>query len=461
MRYIIISVLCIGLYGCGGGNTQRAADQTPSSSKPTQSSTAVSSSAQSSTVVVSSSIQSSSVVSSSVVSSSIQSSSTANSSSNSTLACAAGNGVLFADSLCSDWTLKIWQAKTDYSQISPFIDQAGINLTTQVIDSGDVAHGKVFDMSFNSLTNWSALPQFRATDATNKDGIGIIDLTGFSTGKISFDIKVIANPSASKILARFECSYPCTTRDVPITVPTLNQWTHVEYSIQDLVAQGLNLKNVDVALEVSPEWSKQADVRFQLDNIRVEKGTVGTTAATYCYSDFLDTAWVNGVRGPGVKPRAVSGSIDFYTGGYFITGVNPSVKVKPNWQLMKGIWDVSIRKGMDYVTEQPLEPVTLSACSGVGVLSMEIYIPKSYVDDATLKFTVHFADKFEKVFVLPNSSFNVSDLKPDEWNKISVNLSSATQYSDLLYVGLTFESLLVKPSITDTIEIDNILITSK
>ncbi len=62
---------------------------------------------------------------------------------------------------------------------------------------------------------------------------------------------------------------------------------------------------------------------------------------------------------------------------------------------------------------------------------------------------------------IPNSTFTVANMKPDDWNKISVPLSGMTYSSDLKFVALRMDGSLVSPSTQAEFRIDNIVINLK
>src|SRR5690606_4535863 len=105
-----------------------------------------------------------------------------------------------------------------------------------------------------------------------------------------------------------------------------------------------------------------------------------------------------------------------------------------------------------------LKPSTLSECSSSGTLSFQVYVPKSYVDDGSLSFTVHAMDDQGVIYELSDTVFSMADMRPNDWNKISIPLSAQTQHDNLKYVGLTFNSSSIDVSINDALKIDSIII---
>jgi hypothetical protein len=89
------------------------------------------------------------------------------------------------------------------------------------------------------------------------------DLSDFSQGIVSFDIKYLAgSPSVSM---KVGCGYPCESGVV--SMESLGaEWQTVEIPVASLTASGLDLTKVDAGIVI---WgSDNNGNRFQLDNIR-------------------------------------------------------------------------------------------------------------------------------------------------------------------------------------------------
>ncbi len=106
-----------------------------------------------------------------------------------------------------------------------------------------------------------------------------------------------------------------------------------------------------------------------------------------------------------------------------------------------------------------MEPDALSNCSGAGTLSLDIYTSAALVADGKMKFTLQFLDKDNVIHDLGSDVFSVADMRPDDWNKVSVSLSDATYFENLKYVGMRIDATHVSPLIYDArFNIDNIII---
>ncbi len=133
-----------------------------------------------------------------------------------------------------------------------------------------------------------------------------VDLSSFAGGTIEFDMFVVSqptNPAApNPWLIKVDCDSGCSTGDRPITdsiegvLPATGVWQHYTFDLDTLVSQGLNL-NTTSALVIFPAWGNQDNAVYQLDNVKVNKGTGGSSDATlpvdfedsnvaYNFSDF-------------------------------------------------------------------------------------------------------------------------------------------------------------------------------
>ncbi len=330
----------------------------------------------------------------------------------------------------------------------------GEGLSFNIIDSKDAGHHQVLDIHYADQTIVNGVVHIFAPESASNS----LDLTEYATGKLIFDIKVI-NPGTTNpdIEFNIECGWPCGSTPKIIKPAALNQWQTVEISVAEMMTRGLDITKVATGFMILPTWGEQANAHYQLDNIRWLKGSEVTPTKTICYANFLDAPWIAGIQGIGATVRAMDANVDISK--INILNVNPFVTIKPDWPFVGGRWALSLSEAISYTTGELVVPSTLSACSSAGVLSMEVYVPASYVDDGQLTFSLHFLDTSYQLYEIPDSQIFVANLKPGDWNKISVNLSPDTQHENLMYVGLTFDSTFINSAISDVLKIDNIVIT--
>lgn len=400
-------------------------------------------------------------VSSSFNNSSLNSSSAGNSSSSASeitaepyANCAAAEGGVFINNVCSPWRdLSAYEMNISNFGGEEVVDGQGNAVTFSIIDTSDPAHNQVVDMQFANQFDYTAVVRMLVPD----EMLSGRDMSEYANGTFIFDLKVInAGTEGADVEFNLDCVYPCASTHIPIKEYELNQWQTIEVPVQQLVERGLDLTKVTTGFMISPTWKKQAGAHYQVDNVRWEKGDMEVTESI-CFANHFDLQWISGVQGPGITIQDVNFSVpDSQRYGATI-GVHP-VELKPDWSLMQGVWAFSMSEGMDYTTGDLIEPSTLSECSSAGTLSLNIFVPKSYVDDGSLSFTFHVLDENLQRYELSDTVFSMADMTPDDWNKVSIPLSAETQHDNLKYVGLTFDSTLIDWSIEDALKIDNIII---
>ncbi len=374
--------------------------------------------------------------------------------------CAYVTGGVFIDSICSPWrNPSIFEMNSVTFASREITDtNIGEGLSYSIVDTGDAAHHQVLDIHYANQTIVNGVVHiFAPVSATNS-----VDLSEYATGKLIFDINVINEGTAKPdIEFNIECGWPCGSTPLIIRPVALNQWQTVEVSVAEMIKRGLDITKVATGFMILPTWGKQANAHYQIDNIRWVKGRVVKPKKTVCYANYLDSPWIAGVQGNGAISLTSDSHVDQFKIRTLTTSINPFATLSLDWSSIRGRWTYSLSEAMSYSTGQLLEPSTLSACSGDGVLSLEVYVPKSYVDDGKLKFSLHFMDKNHNVYEIPHSKYSIARFKADSWNKISVKLSALTKHDDLMYVGLSFDSTFINPAIKDVLKIDNIVITQK
>jgi hypothetical protein len=204
--------------------------------------------------------------------------------------CGSG-GNIFIDCLNKDWgAFQVWENNAATGQGQGYKTESNAsNVQWKLADSAAAGHGKVVEVTYGQKTGYES--QFYV----NTDPV---DRSAYATGKLSFDINVQSYGDAydyNKAQMLFdvivECVWPCLSHSVKVPVNILNQWQTVGISIADLVRDGLDLKRVDTALLIRPsiDHGAQTGVKFQLDNIKWEKGTGSVAAPKEVYAEHFNT----------------------------------------------------------------------------------------------------------------------------------------------------------------------------
>ncbi|MFD1217600.1 glycoside hydrolase family 16 protein [Microbulbifer celer] len=155
----------------------------------------------------------------------------------------------------------------------------------------------IFDGEVNAPYQWYSWSSFGSVDFevvdaggdygdvgqityNTDEGIGFFqseatyDLSDYTY--IEFDLRVLEEPAdagSAGLTFRADCIFNngCTSGDYPLDMPALDQWTHFQIPLMELVNQGLNAESVDTPFVISPTWGNQMGAVLQVDNVRVVK----------------------------------------------------------------------------------------------------------------------------------------------------------------------------------------------
>ena len=87
---------------------------------------------------------------------------------------------------------------------------------------------------------------------------------------VEFDLRVLsepADPGSAALTFRADCGHPCSSGDYPLDMPPVDQWTHFQIPVVDLVNGGLNTGSVNTPFVISPSWDNQMGAVLQIDNV--------------------------------------------------------------------------------------------------------------------------------------------------------------------------------------------------
>lgn len=414
--------------------TSKASSTKSSKAASVTSSSIVKSSAKSSVVA---SVKSSSSKSSkaSSIKSSVASTSSAQSSAT-PLSCAYQEGGVYFDTNCAPWQpITAYEQNNDFTVSQEVTNGVGAFVNFSEINSTDGNHQKVIDVLFKDDPTFNGMVRFHPpTDAVNG-----LDMSAYATGKVIFDIKVIANSNDNADLEFvLDCGWPCQNTEKLIRVPALNQWTTIEVSVADLIRDGLVINKVLTGFQILPSWGHQIGAHFQLDNIRWVKGPATPATTQVCWAQHFSSYNLNlridGFPGSGEFPLQ-------------ITQTAPSTIFPTDWTH----WD---KWGYAATSD-----TSFAACGAVGTVSASVYLPASYVNDGHLTLSFYAMDAgMGTRFSQPIS---VAGLKGDEWNIISTPLwfFSAIADPSSAFLGVVFDANGKDPSIGGALKVDNIMIT--
>jgi hypothetical protein len=96
------------------------------------------------------------------------------------------------------------------------------------------------------------------------------DLTAFADGNLVFDLKVVSNTgNTSGFLVKADCGYPCAGAEVPVALPSDNNWHTITVPIADINKGGFDITKVNTPFSLWPVFGQQ-NVTFQVANVRWE-----------------------------------------------------------------------------------------------------------------------------------------------------------------------------------------------
>ena len=386
----------------------------------------------------SSSSKNSSVKSSaSSVTSSVASSSSSSQSSTNLLSCAYQEGGVYFDATCSSWQpISAYEQNNDFTVSQEVTNGIGAFLNFSEVDSTDGNHQKVIDVLFKDDPTFNGMVRFHPPVGV----VGGLDMSAYATGKVIFDIKVIANSNDNAPLEFvLDCGWPCQNTEKLIRLPASNQWTTIEVPVADLIRDGLTITNVLTGFQILPSWGHQIGAHFQLDNIRWVKGPNTPATTQVCWAQRFDGYNISNLRIDGFQ---ASGEFPIQ-----MTQIVPSTIFPTDW-LHTSKWGYASTTGTSF-----------AGCGAVGTVSANVYLPASYVNDGYL--TVSFYAMDPSIGMTFSQPTPVVGLKGDDWNIISVPLwfFSAVDDPNSAYLGVVFDANGKDPSIGGALKVDNIMIT--
>jgi hypothetical protein len=353
------------------------------------------------------------------------------------LSCNYQEGGVYFDSTCATWApISAYEQNNDFTVSQEVLNGVGAFVNFAEVDSTDGNHQKVIDVLFKDDPTFNGMVRFHPPVGT----VGGLDMSAYATGKVIFDIKVIANSNDNAPLEFvLDCGWPCQNTEKLLRLPAVNQWTTIEVPVADLIRDGLTITNVLTGFQILPSWGHQIGAHFQLDNIRWVKGPNTPASTQVCWAQRFDRYDIANLRIDG-----------FQSSGEFpiqITQIAPSTIFPTDW-LHTSKWGYTSTTNSSF-----------AGCGAVGTVSANVYLPASYVNDGYLRVSFYAMDpSIGMTFSVPVS---VVGLKGDDWNIINVPLwfSSNVDDPNAAYLGVIFDANGKDPSIGGALKVDNIMIT--
>ena len=187
--------------------------------------------------------------------------------------CFEGDGDVFIECIDPSWFGISSYQEIDGNAGNNFYSNGIDNhVNWSLVDLEDGEHNNVIDVKF--LRNDSSGNFTIAAPTPENADMPAVDMTDFADGYIKFDVRAVGTTDPLTLFLSIQCGYPCGT-STPWTVETLpdSEWTSVTIWVENLIDLELDVSKISTALLINPQWVNQADVNFQLDNIRWEKAS--------------------------------------------------------------------------------------------------------------------------------------------------------------------------------------------
>lgn len=173
----------------------------------------------------------------------------------------AGTGAVLDDGLvASEWNNGIgaFDAAIGYATCFNDNGEGCPSVSWAVVDDED--RGSVFEVTYAAEEADVAALFTEASPGLN--------MTGFSSGNINFDVKVMdAGNNTTGWIMKADCVYPCTSGDQAIGTAGLDGWQTVSVPVSQLVAGGLDLSNVSTGIVIWPDPAGNEGFTYRIDNV--------------------------------------------------------------------------------------------------------------------------------------------------------------------------------------------------
>lgn len=145
-----------------------------------------------------------------------------------------------------------------------------------------------------------------------------LDLRDFTGGTLEFDAKIISGDP--NLTLKIDCIFPCTSGDFDLGIVSNTGWQTIVVPIDDLVAQDLDLSQIDTGLVI---WATGfTDTVFRLDNILWRADPNGTITDPEENGSVNET-WTNpNLTGP-VSPLSYDGYTLLWSDEFEGSALNP------------------------------------------------------------------------------------------------------------------------------------------
>jgi beta-glucanase (GH16 family) len=172
-------------------------------------------------------------------------------------------------------------------------DCCGGTIPEVVID--DAQHGAVAE--FQVLNNDGAVLGFNSRPDFSEGGVPFNASAMLTTGSVSFEMKVVAQPTSSTVWTmKIEADNNTSFAEVALNTsnegvdPVEGEWQTYTFSLSDLTDAGLDISAIDVIM-IFPAWGTGEGAIYRVDNLTIaEPGNV-VYPELVLFEDAINPAW--------------------------------------------------------------------------------------------------------------------------------------------------------------------------
>jgi beta-glucanase (GH16 family) len=172
-------------------------------------------------------------------------------------------------------------------------DCCGGTIPEVVID--DAQHGSVAE--FQILNNDGAVLGFNSRPDFSEGGVPFNASAMLTTGSVSFEMKVVAQPTSSTVWTmKIEADNNTSFAEVALNTsnegvdPAEGEWQTYTFSLSDLTDAGLDISAIDVIM-IFPAWGTGEGAIYRIDNLTIaEPGNV-VYPELVLFEDAINPAW--------------------------------------------------------------------------------------------------------------------------------------------------------------------------
>ena len=173
----------------------------------------------------------------------------------------------------------------------------------------DDARGDVLEVTHSATGELAGL--FIATSVP-------LDVSGFATGDVQFDIRVISGDS--NITMKIDCVHPCSSGDQTLGSKGASGWETVKFPFSTLIAGGLDMSRVSTGIVI---WATNTtSTVFQIDNVRFTGFDDSVAPPT---GNYAITAYGAGSISDTINPASYRCVVDFGNWIYNAGVVEPAI----------------------------------------------------------------------------------------------------------------------------------------